>query len=190
VVNTRLSYEPLYRRLLGDALHSRIGDYLDLFPDWERGIIRLYDALGVSRYTHIYSVTGNEYNDNVSLIPIDQEPLSTPTSKVAYVSLLTIPKLEWTRIPSEPLLREGGGVDILVELWSIASSTYGSFYVKQEWRVIDKILFSARDENDKRLLVDVFTRQWAFAQEQRKSYREETWKALYRLLQNFSSLPY
>jgi hypothetical protein len=27
LVNIRLSYEPLYGRLLGDALHSRIGDF-------------------------------------------------------------------------------------------------------------------------------------------------------------------
>ncbi|BDA70769.1 hypothetical protein CAL7716_049350 [Calothrix sp. PCC 7716] len=96
--------EPQHREL-------RLLNYLDLFPDWERGIIRLYEALGVRRYTHIYTVSvdgGFRGCGTVYLIPIEQQPLSNPNN-VTYVSLLTIPKLEWTRIPSEGLLRQGGG---------------------------------------------------------------------------------
>jgi transposase len=176
--------EPKHREL-------RLLNYLDLYPSWDNGIERLYEAIGVRRFTHTYRVTGESRTSMAYLTPIEEDTLLSTNKDFAYISLMTLPKVEATRIPSEALPRKGGPLDILVELWSVASFAYKQpFYRKEEWSILDQLLFSERSEEDKQKLGDIFIRQWAYAQEQKETYRLATWYALYRLIQNYKDLPY
>lgn len=171
--------EPKHREL-------RSLNYLDLYPSWDGGINELYRTIGVCRFTHTYRVTGENRMDTAYLIPIEEDTLLSTNKDFAYVSLLTIPKVEIGRVPSEALPRRGGPLNMLIELWSIASTTYKEpLYRKQEWSTLDTLLFDQRTEEDKQELINIFIRQWAYAQEQKETYRPATWHALHRLIQNF-----
>lgn len=175
--------KPLHREL-------RLLNYLDMYPDWENGIKLLYKSIGILQYTHTYRVSGSGIFGYAYLTPIKEDSDAENDSNAAFVNIDTLPEIDLDRIPNKPLKRVGGAHSILVELWSIAQTKYDcEFYIKGDWMTLEQLLYNERTDEDKEKLKEVIIRQWAYAQEQKSIYRQESWQALHRLIQDYKPWP-
>jgi hypothetical protein len=107
--------------------------YLDLFPDWNAGIQKLYIALGIKRYTHKYVAYGINKYYSATLELIETE-VDVPPENVKYVDISDIPKIKVNLIPTKGMENHGAQYDIFINLWTIASGSYPrSLYRKSDW---------------------------------------------------------
>lgn len=167
---------PLHREL------KRI-QYLDMFPDWDVSMDKLFKSLSLSRYNKKYVALGANKKDGAILAGID-EYTDLPLNSIANVNTSDIPVLKPDMIATECIKRKGTPSDIFVKLWTIASTEYPeSLYRKSDWNELDELIFlnGTRSKNQKIRLVEIVIRQWALAKEM-PGYDEDYWKTLRMLI--------
>lgn len=140
----------------------------------------------IKKYTHNYIriVSGAPFDPCFLTELCDDRGM--PPERVKQVCLDEVPEMDFSRVPIDPLAREGEAFGVFIDLWTIAGDGEQKYlYYKRDWSRLDRTIFCTfklRSIEDREAIIRIIRRQWALAMEFPR-YDASMWQKLLSFVQ-------